>query len=113
MSIQNVQNNESNIWKNPAIILILILGIGFVILNILIFGRNDSLTIFINTVLNAILALLVTISGDLADAASLTEPPGTDTLDRVDPWVGFLDDRGSDLDGRLPARSGSTLSGLG
>ena len=61
MTTQNVQNNVSSFWKNPAIILILLLGIGFVITNILIFGQNDSQTIFINTILNAVLALLVTI----------------------------------------------------
>jgi hypothetical protein len=61
MTTQNVQNNGSKFWKNPAIILILLLGIGFVITNILIFGQNDSQTIFINTILNAILALLVTL----------------------------------------------------
>jgi len=61
MLSQNKQNTPSNILKNPVILLIFLLCIGFVLLNIVNFGRDNSLTIFINTILNPPLALIVTI----------------------------------------------------
>jgi diguanylate cyclase len=84
MTIKNIQNNESNIWKNPALILILLLGIGFVVANILIFGRNDSQTIFVNTILNPILALLVTILA-ISLMRQASQSPRARTL-----WIGLI-----------------------
>ncbi len=84
MSVQNIQNNKSNIWRNPAVILILVLGIGFVILNILIFGQDDSLTILINTILNPILALLVTILA-ISLMRQVSQSPRARTL-----WIGLI-----------------------
>ncbi|MGA9398130.1 MAG: hypothetical protein WBV22_07705, partial [Anaerolineaceae bacterium] len=61
MTSQNTQNTRSDILKNPMILSIFLLCIGFVILNIVNFGRDNSFTIFINTILNPPLALIVTI----------------------------------------------------
>jgi hypothetical protein len=84
MISQNAQKSETSIWKNPVIILILLLGIGFVIANILIYGRNDSLTIFINTILNPFLALLVTILAILL-MRQISQSSRARTL-----WIGLI-----------------------
>jgi two-component system, sensor histidine kinase PdtaS len=80
----NLHGSENKLWKNPMLILIFVLSIGFVVTNIVIYGRNDSQTIFLNTFFNPILAVLVTVL-----AASLmrqvSESPRARAL-----WLGLV-----------------------
>jgi hypothetical protein len=84
MISQNAQKSETSIWKNPIIILILLIGIGYVIANILIFKRNDSLSIFVNTIMNPFLALLVTILAIFL-MKQISQSPRARTL-----WIGLI-----------------------
>lgn len=61
MISKSSQNTSTNILKNPVIVLLFLLCIGYVVLNVIKFGGDNSQTIFINTVLIPPLALLVTL----------------------------------------------------